>query len=179
MDIQHLLDRLEALLNNSRRLPFSDSLLVDARRAWDLIDQMRISIPEEVRQAQRINQERERILAQAKEEAERIRQLAREKAAQLVEEHVITQEAKKRAREIRQQALQEAESIKADADDYVLEVLTQLEATLNHTLTVVRNGIARVQRERGVLTQSAQPQSAQPMEKPLELGAGLEDDEPD
>jgi len=157
-------------VQQGRRIPFTSTVMVNEEDCLAIIDQMRISIPEEIRQAKRINQERERILAQAKEEAERIRQLAREKAAQLVEEHVITQEAKKRAREIRQQALQEAESIKADADDYVLEVLTQLEATLNHTLTVVRNGIARVQRERWIL---AQPQ---PMEGSLEIGSGLEDD---
>ena len=61
MDIQHLLDRLEALLSDSRRI--GGKLIVDAQRSWDLIDQMRISVPEEVRQAQRVNQERDRIIA--------------------------------------------------------------------------------------------------------------------
>ncbi len=71
MDILHLVDRLEETVRKSRRLPFSSIRLVDERRIGALVEQMRISVPEEVRRAQRVNQERERILAQAREEAER------------------------------------------------------------------------------------------------------------
>ena len=91
MDIQHLLDRLEVLLSDSRRI--GGKLIVDAQRSWDLIDQMRITIPEEVKQAQRINQERDRIIAQAKEEASRIVDLSREEAAKLTEDHGLAQQA--------------------------------------------------------------------------------------
>ena len=91
MDIQHLLDRLETLLSDSRRI--GGKLIVDAQRSWDLIDQMRISIPEEVKQAQRVNQERDRVIAQAKEEAGRIIELARQEAFKLTEEHSIALQA--------------------------------------------------------------------------------------
>jgi vacuolar-type H+-ATPase subunit H len=145
MDIQHLLDRLEALLSDSRRI--GGKLIVDAQRSWDLIDQMRISIPEEVKRAQRINQERDRIIAQAKEEAGRIVELARRDAANLTEEHSITQKAQELAATIEARARREADAIQREADEYVLDVLCQLDADLTRTLTVVHNGIERVQRD--------------------------------
>ena len=67
MDILHLVDRLEQLVNEGRRLPLSNKVMVDEQKIWDLIDQMRISVPEEVKKAKRTNQERDRIIAQAHE----------------------------------------------------------------------------------------------------------------
>jgi hypothetical protein len=69
MDILHLVDRLEELVNEGRRLPLSSKVMMDEQKIWDLIDQMRISVPEEVKKAKRTNQERDRIIAQAHEEA--------------------------------------------------------------------------------------------------------------
>jgi len=146
MDIQHLLDRLETLLSDSRLI--GGKLIVDAQRSWDLIDQMRISVPEEVKQAQRVNQERDRIIAQAKEEAGRIVDLARQDAAKLTEEHLITRQAQELAGTIEARARREAQSVQREADEYVMEVLAQLDADLARTLTVVRNGIEKLQRDR-------------------------------
>lgn len=150
MDIQHLLDRFEDLLNESRRIPFSGNLIVDAQRSWDLIDQMRISIPEQIKQANRLNQERDRVIAQAKEEASRIVELAREQADKFVQEHVIAQQAEELAATIEARARREARTIQDDADDYVMDSLNQLEASLIRTLTVVRNGLEKVRRDRAV-----------------------------
>lgn len=146
MDIQHLLDRLETLLSDSRRI--GGKLIVDAQRSWDLIDQMRISVPEEVRQAQRVNQERDRIIAQAKEEAGRIIELARQDAAKLTEEHPITEQAQERAVTIERRARREARNVQREADEYVMDVLTQLDGDLARTLTVVRNGIEKLRMDR-------------------------------
>ena len=146
MDIQHLLDRLETLLSDSRRI--GGKLIVDAQRCWDLIDQMRITIPEEVKQAQRVNQERDRIIAQAKEEAGRIIELARQDATKLTEEHIIAAQAHDLSNTIEARARREADRVKLDADNYVMDVLGQLEADLARTLTVVRNGIEKLEMER-------------------------------
>lgn len=145
MDIQHLLDRLEVLLSDSRRL--GGKLIVDAQRSWDLIDQMRITIPEEVKRAQRVNQERDRIIAQAKEEAGRVIELARQEAALLTQDHPVTQQAQELANSIEARARREASNMQHEADEYVMEVLSQLEADLSRTLTVVRNGVEKVQRD--------------------------------
>jgi len=158
MDIQHLLDRLEALLSDSRRI--GGKMIVDAQRSWDLIDQMRISIPEEVKRAQRINQERDRIMAQAKEESSRIIELARQEAAELTQEHVIAQQAQELAETVAARARRDAEGVQREADEYVLDVLQQLEADLGRTLTVVRNGVEKVQRD--LKSRWAEPAEDQP-----------------
>ena len=145
MDILHLVDRLEELVNEGRRLPLSNKVMVDERKIWDLIDQMRISIPEEVKKAKRTNQERDRIIAQAHEEAARMVDLKREEAAALVGEHELTKAADERATTIVERAKRDAESLRADADEYVIQVLDSLGADLERALKEVRNGIARVQ----------------------------------
>ena len=145
MDILHLVDRLEELVNEGRRLPLSNKVMVDERKIWDLIDQMRISIPEEVKRAKRTNQERDRIIAQAHEEAARMVDLKREEAATLVSEHELTKAADERATTIVERAKRDAESLRADADEYVIQVLDNLGADLERALKEVRNGIARVQ----------------------------------
>jgi len=159
VDIQHLLDRLEVLLSDSRRI--GGKLIVDAQRSWDLIDQMRISIPEEVKQAQRVNQERDRVIAQAKEEGSRIVELARQEANKLTEEHAMSQQARELADTIEARARREADRIQREADAYVLEVLSQLDTDLTRTLTVVRNGIEKVRREQQ-FSQFEEPEQTEP-----------------
>ena len=145
MDILHLVDRLETLLNKSWRLPFTSNVVIQEDAFLDIIDQMRISIPEEVKQARRISAERERLLEQAQEEADRIVTLAKEQAGGLANDHEVVKVAQARADEIVARAQHSAEAIKAEADTYVMEVLSNLEEQLMLLLTTVRNGIRQVQ----------------------------------
>lgn len=147
MDILHLIDRLEALLNEGRHLPLTRGVVVDEQRVWDIVDQMRIAVPEEVKKAKRVNQERDRIVAQAHEEASRIIELAREEALGLVADHELARSAETRAATIVERARHDAEAIKVDADDYVMQVLSELDINLTKTLSVVRNGLAKLQIE--------------------------------
>ena len=148
MDILYLVDRLEEVVKGSKRLPFGSIRLVDESRIWPLLDQMRISIPDEVRRAERIIREKDRTMAQVHEEAERIITLARSEAAQLTAEHTITKAAEERAAATRKQAERGAETIRAGADQYAFDVLCKLEQELKRTLTVVENGIRTIQAER-------------------------------
>ena len=162
MDILHLIDRLEALLNEGRHLLLTKGVVVDEQRAWDIIDQMRIAIPEEVKKAKRVNQERDRIIAQAHEEASRIVELAREEASGLMSEHELARGAESRGATIVERARRDAEVIKADADDYVTQVLGELDIDLTKTLSVVRNGLAKLQAERQAMAmKSAAEQPAE------------------
>ncbi|MGD2157471.1 MAG: hypothetical protein PVG14_06835 [Anaerolineales bacterium] len=145
MDILHLVDRLEELFNNSRPIPFTHNVIVDEDRMLDLIDQMRVAIPEEVKKAQQLLAQRDRLLAQAQEEANRTIALAREKSEQLVERDSIVEAAMVRAQEIETQAYAEAESIRLEADRYVIDTLTSLETELERSLTEARNGIMALQ----------------------------------
>jgi sRNA-binding protein len=148
MDILYLVDRLEEIVKESRQVPFSNLRVVDENRVWPVIDQMRISIPDEVRRAERIIREKERTLAQAKEEAERIIDLARSEAAEITAEHAIAQAAEARAESIRKQAERDAEHTRTGADDYAFDVLCKLEQELKRSLTVIENGIRAIQVER-------------------------------
>jgi hypothetical protein len=145
MDILHLVDRLEELFNNSRSIPLTRQVVVDEDRMLDLVDQMRVSIPEEVKKAQQILAQRDRILAQSQEEANRTVGLAREKSDQLIEKEAVVQTAQSRAEQILAKARLEAEGIRRDADQYVVERLATLQAELERILNQVRNGIATIE----------------------------------
>lgn len=155
MDIQHLVDRLEDLVDEGRHLPMTKMTVVDEERILEIIDQMRISVPEEVEKATRVINQRDRLLAQANEEAARIVDLAREKSETLIQRDAIVQAAQNRAANIIEQSRQDAESIRADADQYVLQVLNELESHLLKTLTVVRNGINKIQQDREAMRERA------------------------
>jgi hypothetical protein len=148
MDILHLVDRLEELFNESRSIPFTHSVVVDEDRMLDIIDQMRVSIPDEIKKAQQLLAQRDRILAQSQEEATRTLALAREKSDQLVERDQIVQAAQARADQIIEQSRVEGENTKREADQYVLETLTSIEMELDRTLSQVRNGIRTLQTDR-------------------------------
>jgi hypothetical protein len=147
MDILHLVDRLEELFNESRPIWFTHSVIVDEDRMLDLIDQMRVSIPEEIKKAQQILTQKDRILAQAQEEANRTLALAREKADQLIERDAIIQAAQARADQIVQQSRGETDYSKQEADQYVIETLTKLEVELEKIISQVRNGVKTLQNE--------------------------------
>ncbi len=148
MDILQLVDRLEELLNQSRPFPFTHNVMVDEDRMLDLIDQMRVAIPDEVKKGQQLMAQRDRILAQAQEEANRTLSIAREKSEQLVERDAIVQAAQARAEQIVIQARADIENTKHDADDYVVETLTKLEIELDRYLSQVRNGIHTLQSDK-------------------------------
>ncbi len=148
MDILHLVDRLEELFNESRSVPFTHSVIVDEDRMLDIIDQMRVSIPEEIKKAQQLLAQRDRILAQAQEEANRTIALAREKGDALTERDAIVQAAQARGEQIIAQARVEVEVTKRDGDQYVMETLTSLEMEMERILGQVRNGIRSLQTEK-------------------------------
>jgi hypothetical protein len=141
MDIQHLVDRLEDLIDEGRHLFGTKYTMIDEERALELIDQMRISIPEEIEKSARIMQQRERILSEAHEEAARIVQQNRIKAEAMMDEDSRVQAAMARAEAIKEQARQEALRITSEADQYVLDQLKRLEGLLTRNLTEVRNGL--------------------------------------
>ncbi len=147
MDILQLIDRLEELFNEAKAVPFTHNVVVDEDRMLELIDQMRIAIPEEVKKAQQVVSQRDRVMAQAQEEANRTVALAREKADQMSQKDMIVQEAQRRAEQILAQARADAEATRGDADNYVVETLMQLQDQLARLSNQVSNGIRTVQED--------------------------------
>lgn len=157
MDIQHLLGRLEAILLEARKVPGMKGMkLVDADRCFQLIDQMVLAIPEEIKKAQRIQQEHDRILAQAREEGDRIRVMAHEEATSLADDTAIVTIAQNRAQAIEERARREADRMRSEADGYALDTLLRLKEELDHTLSVVTNGVAKLERDHQDRLASAQ-----------------------
>lgn len=148
MDILHLVDRLEELFNESRPIWFTHSVIVDEDRMLDLIDQMRITIPEEIKKSQQLLAQRDRVLAQAQEEANRTIALAREKSDKLVEKDPTTLAAQAKAEQIISQARLESDQTRRDADEYVVQTLAALQVELEKSLNQVKNGIIALQNEK-------------------------------
>jgi len=147
MDILQLIDRLEELFNDAKAVPFTHNVVVDEDRMLELIDQMRIAIPEEVKKAQQVMAQRDRVMAQAQEEANRTLQLSRDKAEQLVDRDMIVQEAQRRAEQILAQVRNEAETTRVDTDNYVVDTLMKLQDQISKISNQVENGIRMVQEE--------------------------------
>ena len=163
MDILHLVDRLEELFNDSRPIPLTSNVIVDEDRMLDLIDQMRIAIPEAVKDAQKMVAEKDRTLAQAQEEANRTIKLARDKSDGMLDRDSIVEAAQARADQILDQARLDVEIIRQEADDYTMESLTMLEIELERLNNQVRNGIRALQEQAAV---------KQPVQQPVEEHSG-------
>jgi cell division septum initiation protein DivIVA len=145
MDILHLVDRLEELFNESRPIPLTHNVIVNEDKILDIIDQMRVTIPDEMKKAQQVLSQRDRVLAQAQEEANRTLSLAREKSEKMIERDALAQAAKVQADEIISKALSDSEKSRRDADKYVIDTLLRVEYELERMLNQARNGILALQ----------------------------------
>lgn len=148
IDILHLVDRLEALIEQGRRLPLTSAVVVDEGTFLDIIDQMRISIPEEIKQAKRIEQERDEIIAQAHGEVARIIAEGRDDAARLVVEHEVRRQAAEQADRILEEAHRQAQAIRRGADDYAAEVLAKLSEEVAALQRQITNGLVTLGQRR-------------------------------
>ncbi len=147
MDILHLVDRLEELFNNSKPIPLTHNVMVDENAFMDIIDQMRISIPDDIKKAQQIMAQKDRILAQAQEEANRTVTIAREKSEKMVEKSDVFQAAQAKIDLLAEEARKNASMVQADADRYVVEMLQKLQSELDKVSNQVQNGIKVLQAE--------------------------------
>ena len=148
MDILHLVDRLEELFNESRPIPLTHSVVVDEDRVLEIIDQMRISIPDEVKKSQQVLAQRDRVMAQAQEEANRTLTLAKRRGEESLSRDSVVEAAHERAEQILDQARADVESMRSEADEYAVETLAALEDELTRLLNQTRNGIAKMSAER-------------------------------
>jgi hypothetical protein len=147
-----IVDTLEELVGGARRLPFTPSVVVNEEEILELVDRIRVALPDDLVSARHIVDERDQILERAEREIADIsarteeaaaRQLreAQAQAASLVEEHVIVSTATERARVLLADAEQSAAAERAAADDYAREVVQRLEEQLERWLGTVREGL--------------------------------------
>lgn len=141
MDMQFLVERLESLVVHARKVPMTDQVILEQAALLDLIDQLRVAIPEEVKQARRTIQETDRVLGHAREEAERIIAASQEQAALLLQDHTIIAEAESKAQDVTVRAQERAEETMRGADQYAADVLLRLQGDLEKTLSIVKKSL--------------------------------------
>jgi len=145
MDVLVLIDKLDDLVHNAKRLALTDQVRVDKEEIYDILDQMRATMPEEIKQARWIVKERQEMLAEAKREADRIIKEARERAAKLVDEEQTKKQAERVAEDIVEDARAREREIRLGAEDYADEILNTLEVNLSKFIAAVQRGRERLQ----------------------------------
>ena len=180
MDILHLIDRLEELVAEARRMPMGQGVLIDRRRILELVDLMRSSVPWEVQEAQHIVVERDAVVEEARREGEGIIHRAELEAEAQLNETTLVQQAEREAEAIGQrvevkaqqmldevqqqvqsrlrQAEQAATNQMDEADRYALEMLRRLEQQFSGFATTVHAGIEALE-ERAVESVSIRTES--------------------
>lgn len=152
MDIINIIDRLETLIDTSKAVPVSGNILVEKRKVMELVDQLRLTVPEEVRSAEQVLGQKDQILNMAQTDARRTKSMAEDELRnRLNHSELVTQaeakaqqtvrDAEDRATHILQQSEAESASRRTDADAYALRSLRGLESELASIVGSVRKGI--------------------------------------
>ena len=144
MDVLVLIEKLDDVIHDARGVPLSGDVRVNKEEMYDLLDQMRATIPEEIKQARWIVKERQEMLAEAKREAERIVTEAKDKQAQLVSQEEVVKQAERLAEDIVEEARAREREIRLGAEDYADEILSTLEVNLQKFLAAVQRGRDRL-----------------------------------
>jgi vacuolar-type H+-ATPase subunit H len=145
MDVLELIDTLHDLVHDAKHVPLSSEVRVDKEKLSHLLDEMRASIPEELKEARWIVKERQEMLAAAEREAERILGEARERQTQLVVEHDLIGQAELSSEDIIDNARAEEREIRLGAEDYADEILSTLKFNLSKFIAAIQRGRERLQ----------------------------------
>ena len=144
MDVLVLIDKLDEMVQNAKSVPMTDQVRIDREEIYEILDQMRATIPEEIKQARWIVKERQEMLAEAKREAERIVKEARERQERLISEEEITKKAERAAEDIIEDARGREREIRLGAEDYADDILNTLEVNLTKFTAAVQRGRDRL-----------------------------------
>lgn len=176
-NLDYLIDRLEELLHSSPRLPLTGKLMLDEDSVMRVVEQLRSSIPAEIREAQQLLQDRDAIIEGGQEKANNIVTLAQEQADRMMEESSILvradqerrgilERAEADAHRIRQSAAADAERTRGEADAYALDVLRDLERSLASFQRTIANGIAMLRESQQAAARPRTPAPPPPVQMP-------------
>ncbi|HEU5433256.1 MAG TPA: hypothetical protein VFU81_16440 [Thermomicrobiales bacterium] len=135
-ELLDLVDRLEEWVGVGRRLPFGDRVIISEDDFLAVVDQMRVTVPNEIRQARRLLKEREQIVGAAQDEAGKILEAARQQAEYIVSQQGVLNEARQRGEELLRQVEVDHRRSLGQIDQYALEQFTKLETALQEGLHV-------------------------------------------
>ncbi len=143
MDVLAMLDTLDDLVHNAKPIRLTNQVRVDKQRVYDILDQIRGTVPEEIKQARWIVKERQDMLAEARREAERIIEQARELEAHLISDEEVTKQAERAAGDIIEDARGRVREIVLAAENYADGILDTLEINLSNFTAAVERGRGR------------------------------------
>jgi hypothetical protein len=136
-----LLERLESQIATGTGVPRTRKVLVDKDAVLDLIDQLRVAVPEEIHAAKRINAESERIVEKANDEAARITARAQEQATYLIGERGLLEAAEAEGRRSIAEAAAAGDDTRAGADEYATQILATLDTEVRKALAGIEKGL--------------------------------------
>lgn len=139
MEIFTLLENLSELLESGTKVPFSSKVMVDIEELREILEDIRLKMPDEIKQARWVKEERQRIMSDAEQEAENLIKEAEQKIITMVDEHVITKQALSQKEEIIESANKVSKEISIGTRDYADAILEKVEDVLRETMTVVHN----------------------------------------
>ena len=141
MNIHEAIDGLEYLIGHSRQIPLTRTVVIDQEEALQLIDDLRLALPDEITQARWTLQEQQRLLSEAQAEAARIISQAGERAQTMIGQQELHRRAEKQAEVLLKEASARADEVRKAADAYAFEVMQNLEAQLLKTMATVKKGV--------------------------------------
>ena len=139
MEIFTLLETLEDILEKSRNVPFSGKCITDKEEILDIIKEIRLKLPDELKQAKWVKEERQRILVEAQNEADEIIKEAENRIISMIDEHEITRKAYEKKVEIIETANEMSREISKGTKDYADNILEKVEGVLQDALKTIEN----------------------------------------
>nr|WP_312576043.1 ATPase [Sedimentibacter sp.] len=127
MDVLNLLEKIEDIVEDASKFPLSNKVMIDKEEVLEVINEIRLKLPDEINRASWVAKERQRILTEAQNEAEELIEKVKEQQKMYVEEDEITKQAKQYANQILAEAEQKANDMKLGAYTYSDEILSKLQ----------------------------------------------------
>ncbi|HYF78674.1 MAG TPA: hypothetical protein VD973_16165 [Symbiobacteriaceae bacterium] len=153
MEIMAMLDRLEDAIAQATKVPLTGKVLLDPDELLSLMDEMRELLPQEIRDANRVARDREAILTEARDQAESTVREAQALAARLTAEHSVAQEAQKQADELIDQAKRVAREIRQNALEWADELFGRVQPDLEKVAADTQKAVLAVRKAREELGQ--------------------------
>ena len=139
MEIFTLLETLEEMLESGKTIPFSNKGIVDKEEMLEIIKEIRLKLPDELKQAKWVKEERQRILVEAQKEADDIVKEAENRIISMIDEHEITRKAYEQKAEIIETANEMSREISKGTKDYADSILGNIETALQNALETIQN----------------------------------------
>lgn len=144
LDVEAKLHQLQQLIDEAKAVPLSASVMLNRAEVDDLLEEVRVALPDELTQARWVIRERDEILERAQADADRLLADARAENERLVSQQEIVRTAEREAARIIDDARENGRQIRLEAEDYVDAKLANFEVVLTKTLTAVEKGRARL-----------------------------------